>query len=265
MPFTLITGTFRPTAGIPDGDSVRFEPDDPALMRSIPGVDMPLTATTVQLRYEGIDTLEKNAIQPHADRARNANLALLGTQGVNDQQGAPGYILTRQGDMKSGRPICFVYAGSAPAADGTSVFLKAADLPNSVNYQLLERGLAYPLFYETLFKELRDALVVALNAGRLANAADSHINLDQSLTGVQYTGQNNLAALPPIFPKLFRRLDSWNQPTLNGFLASLENDDERVFTLSDGRFIGFQEALDVNGNTIKMLYAPEDMVFRPKP
>ena len=62
MPFTLIKGTFRPAAGTPDGDSVRFAPDDPALMRSIPRVRMPPNATTVQLRYEGIDALEKHAI-----------------------------------------------------------------------------------------------------------------------------------------------------------------------------------------------------------
>ena len=28
MPFTLIQGTFRPDTGRPDGDTVRFAPDD---------------------------------------------------------------------------------------------------------------------------------------------------------------------------------------------------------------------------------------------
>ena len=81
MPFTLIKGIFRPAAGTPDGDSVRFAPDDPGLMRSIPRVRMPPNATAVQLRYEGIDALEKHAIQPHAQNARDTNLALLGTGG----------------------------------------------------------------------------------------------------------------------------------------------------------------------------------------
>src|SRR3954471_24978466 len=103
MPFTLIKGSFRPAAGTPDGDSVRFEPDDPDLMRSIPGVRMPAGQTTVQLRYEGIDALEKKAIQPYARNARDTNLHLLGTQGADDPVGARGYILTRQGDKKSGR------------------------------------------------------------------------------------------------------------------------------------------------------------------
>ena len=81
-----------------------------------------------------------------------------------------------------------------------------------------------------------------------------------------YTGQADLGALPPIFPKLFRRLDDWNGDTLQGFITWLEqNDNERVHTLSDDRSIGFQDGLEVNGAHVRMLYAPEDMVFRPKP
>ena len=265
MPFTLIKGKFRPAAGTPDGDSVRFEPASPALMRSIPGVRMPPSATTVQLRYEGIDTLEKHAVQPHANNARDTNLRLLGTQGVGDPVGAAGYILTREGDKKSGRPICFVYPGETTEEDGSSIFLQPARVPDSVNYKLMEGGMAYPLFYETLFKELRDVLLQALAAAR-GNPNVGHINLDQSRAGVNYAGPTFLDTPPPIFPKLFRRLDSWNGPTLQGFLQSVEqNDGERMHTLSDDRFIGFHDGLEVNGNNVKLLYAPEDMVFRPKP
>jgi hypothetical protein len=262
-------GHFRPAAGTPDGDSVRFEPDDPDLMRAVPGVEMSHQAITVQLRYEGIDTLEKHAIQPHATDARDANLQLLGTEGPSDPVGSRGYVLTREGDMKTRRPICFVFVGDPDETDGSSVRLEAARVRSSVNYQLLEAGMAYPLFYETLFKELRDVLVVALNNARAANPRRGHITLDQSGAGVEYSGRHNLDELPPIFPKLFRRLDGWNGwdgQTLDGFLTWLDQtENERVHTLSDGRFIGFQDALEVTGNRIRMLYAPEDMVFRPKP
>ena len=264
MPFTLIKGKFQPAAGIPDGDSVRFAPDDPDLMRSIPRVRMPLNAVTVQLRYEGIDALEKHAIQPHAQQARDKNLELLGTTGPNDAVGSRGYILTREGDKKSGRPVCFVYTGDTKKDDGSPVFLDPARVRESVNYKLIDAGMVYPLFYETLFKELREELLRGLNAARANNRG--YINRDESAKGVTYTGPDDLAALPPIFPKLFRRLDSWNGETLQGFRMWLEqNDDERVYTLSDGRFIGFQDALKVVGDTVRVLYAPEDMVFRPKP
>lgn len=264
MPFTLVKGTFIPGAGIPDGDSVRFKPDNIDLMRSIPRVRMSATATTVQLRFEGIDALEKHAIQPHATDARDLNLQLLGTQGANDDVGASGFILTREGDKKSGRPICFVYSGETDKEDGHSFRLESEHLPTSVNYRLLEEGMAYPLFYETLFAELRVKLTEAFHAALVAGKP--YISLDASQTGVTYEGPNALDQLPPIFPKLFRRLDDWNGQTLDGFLAWLAaNDNERVHTLSDGRFIGFQDTLEVNGNQIRLKYAPDDMVFRPKP
>lgn len=215
MPFILVKGTFRPAAGTPDGDSVRFEPDDRDLMRSIPRVRMKAGARTVQLRYEGIDALEKHAIEPHAQNARDANLRLLGTTGAADPAGARGYILTREGDMKAGRPVCFVFAGEADEDDGTAVFLRSDRVRHSVNFQLLEAGMAYPLFYETLFKELRD---------------------------------------------------EWNGTTLKGFLTWLDqNDDERVHTLSDHRFIGFQDVVEISAKTLRLLYPPQDLVFRPKP
>src|SRR5215218_9795870 len=176
MGFTLIKGRFRPAAGVPDGDSVRFEPDDADLMRSIPRVRMPPNATTVQLRYEGIDTLEKHAIQPHAQNARDTNLALLGTGGADDDIGARGFILTREGDMKSGRPVSFVFAGETADEDGKSVFLRPEQVRDSVNGKLVEAGLAYPLFYETLFKELREVLIAALQAARAADR--EYISLD---------------------------------------------------------------------------------------
>ena len=264
MAFTLVKGRFRPAAGIPDGDSVRFEPDDADLMRSIPRVRMPPNATTVQLRFEGIDALEKHAIQPHANDARDFNLRLLGTQGVNDAVGARGYILTREGDKKSGRPVCFVYPGATDEDDGANVFLRAERVRGSVNFQLMQAGMVYPLFYETLFKELREVLVEALVEARDGNRG--YIVLDESAIGVAYAGPHALGDLPPIFPKLFRRLDDWNGPTLQGFKDWLDrNDNERTHTLSDDRFIGFQDTLEVNGNSVRLLYAPEDMVFRPKP
>lgn len=271
MPFTLIKGTFRPAAGNPDGDSVRFQPDDRDLMRSIPRVRMSATATTVQLRYEGIDALEKHAVQPHAVNARDLNLQLLGTTGASDAQGARGFILTREGDKKSGRPVCFVFAGDDTtlvkedgADDGDAIFLQSAAVRHSVNYKLMEAGKVYPLFYETLFKELRDELIIGLQDARTAH--NEYIILDSSNEGFDYLGPHDLNLLPPIFPKLFRRLDDWNGATLQGFRGWLErNDNERVFILSEGRFLGFQDCLEINGNHIKMIYAPEDMVFRPKP
>jgi len=184
-------------------------------------------------------------------------------EGADDDVGARGFILTREGDMKSGRPVSFVFAGETADEDGKSVFLRPEQVRDSVNAKLVEAGLAYPLFYETLFKELREVLIAALQAARAADR--EYISLDASMTGAVYAGPNNLNELPPIFPKLFRRLDEWNGETLAGFRLWLEqNDNERLFTLPDGRFLGIQDVVAVEGGQVRLLYAPEDMVFRPK-
>src|SRR5688500_3517212 len=58
MPFTLIKGAFRITGLSPDGDSIRFVADAPALIHALPGPFDPNPKDNAQLRLEGIDTLE---------------------------------------------------------------------------------------------------------------------------------------------------------------------------------------------------------------
>ena len=70
MPFRLVKGQFVPGEGVPDGDSVKFRPLVREFITSLPGVRMGPNATSVQLRYEGIDALEKHAMQ--AARGRGA-------------------------------------------------------------------------------------------------------------------------------------------------------------------------------------------------
>ena len=57
MPFTLIKGTFEPSFGIPDGDSIRFVPDDPSpifrLRRRGFAPKLNQKNGSIQLRYEG--------------------------------------------------------------------------------------------------------------------------------------------------------------------------------------------------------------------
>jgi hypothetical protein len=144
------------------------------------------------------------------------------------------------------------------------VVLGADRVRESVNHAMLAAGMAYPLFYETLFQELRTPLVDAARSARATQRG--YIVHDQSATGVTYSGPHTLGELPPIFPKLFRRLDEYNGETLQSFVTWLDEvDNERVHTLSDDRFVGFQDVLEVTGDQVRMRYAPEDLVFRPKP
>jgi len=261
MPFRFIPGKFRPDIGIPDGDSVRFKADDPALLDSIESRPaMFLSEMTVQLRYEGIDTLEKNAIQPFASQATAQNLALL--MGAGGSSRPRGYILSRMFDNTgSRRPISFVFSGELDATPGDSIFLTVDLVKRSVNYKLIEGGFAYPFFFKTLFAELREAFV---EATRSAQAAGRGVwAADGTLTGVDFAGRDDIDELAPIFPRLFRRLEDFGtRPDgLAGFPDFVDRMNTRLMTISDARLIEFADVIAVEGNNVKMVRDPTDLVF----
>lgn len=262
MPFVLIQGTFEPTSGVPDGDSVRFSADEDQLFDKLDGRIEFKSGGQVQLRYEGIDALEKAAIQPFSSDATERNIELLGGK----KAGLPGYILSSNADG-NGRPVCFVFTGEPPKWNnsGRGDELKADLLRESINYKLLQEGQVYPLFYETLYKELRDEMVAA-TAEAQAEAAGIW-SADRSTQGFSLEIPPNLSELPPIFPKLWRRLEAFYQrrsnrnKKLNQFIESLSRGKDRLFTIPDQRSIKFSTALKVKGNELRMLYKPEEMVF----
>jgi endonuclease YncB( thermonuclease family) len=261
MPFSIIKGIFNPQNGVPDGDSVRFLADDDTLFDQLVGRVEFKSGGEVQLRYEGIDALEKAAIQPFSANATKRNIELLG----GTENGQPGYILSNHTD-KNGRPVCFVFTGEAPEADGAEIVLEADRLQQSVNYQLLATGYGYPLFYETLYKELRDEMIQAVQMAR--QKKQGLWPEDGSNKGVVIKSPVNLAKVAPIFPKLWRRLEAfYGRPsnrtkTVKQFLASLAQGSDRLFTLPDQRSIKFATALEVNKDTLKLKYKPEELIFR---
>lgn len=267
MPFTLIKGEFVPEAGRPDGDSMRFRPENPTplFMLKRRGAPPKINQSngTIQLRFEGIDTMESKAAEPFSKDATKSNLDLCGVP--NGTGTAPGYILTNQ-IGPNGRPIAFVYSGTAIEPDGASVFLEEERLKESINYKQIEQGHAYPLFYDTLFFSLRQVLSDAVKEVR-----ESNINLwsvDVTNSGTNYSGFQSLLTMPPIFPKLWRRLDKYsrdsdtmNPNTLEEFKEYMESiREERVFILSEGRSTGFDDIIQTSGNIVKLKYRPEDVV-----
>ncbi|MEM7410456.1 MAG: hypothetical protein AAF430_09515 [Myxococcota bacterium] len=269
MPFTLIRGTFDPKAGRPDGDSVRFRPDDPSLVFRLRQRGRPPKINqnngTVQLRFEGIDTMESRANPPISGAATTSNLELLGTP--NGDEEAPGYILSNQLGPH-GRPIAFVFTGDPPSGenDGDSIFLDADRVKQSVNFLQVERGHAYPLFYDTLYSDLRstfyDGVVEARSHG-LGVWAD-----DASQVGAEWNGEASLATMPPLWPKLWRRLDTYERdPDIVDPQRLDEFEDylrfqrpERVFILSQGRSTDLVNVVTVNGNRAGLDRQPEDIV-----
>lgn len=260
MAFTLIKGVFNPLNGEPDGDSVRFLADDDSLFDRLEGVVKFKSDGEVQLRYEGVDALEKAALKPFSSDATAKNIELLGGK----QQGLPGYILSNHTD-KYGRPVSFVFAGEPSGDDGSEIFLDAELLQQSVNYQMAASGFLYPMFYESLYQEIREELTEAVQAARAKKLG--FWAKDASTKGVTIKAPPKMAELDPIFPKLWRRLNDFygrnsnKKKPVSEFLKDLAKGQDRLFTTRDQRFIKFSTALEVKGDVIKLRYKPEEMIF----
>jgi hypothetical protein len=257
MPFVLIKGTFFPGVGIPDGDSVRFAADDLSLWDRLDGrVDDPGTNDTLQLRFEGIDSIEKTATQPLATQSRDSMLGLIGAGSLNDTP--RGHILSRSVDPH-GRPIVFAFAGDAPELDGAEIFLDSARLRDSVNFQQVRSGFAYPLYYNTLFRDLRITLNEALEEARADNRG--YWPSDATLRGVEIVMRSELAQIAPIWPKLWRRLEEFlrNHQGLSGFLAFIRGTRERADDLTICEQRSLDNFIDVEGNTVKMTVDPRHL------
>jgi hypothetical protein len=291
VPFFVITGSFhlvgRTSTGAesgfePDGDSMQFRPANPALLDLLTqvGARYKLTAIgSTQLRFEGIDALElhfdgTHQPRPIADRSRNY---LTGELDMNPvpyrppkntrvrppvmRDAIPGFILSRSLEAK-GRPVAFAYEGAPPQADGSEVYLRPSLLRQSLNFRSLERGHAYPLFYDTLFADLRKALAQAAISARRARRG--LWRSDRSSRGLAVTDQAALEREGVIFPKLFRRLtDFLKQPgaTMDRFLLWLAATKEQVLELPSMNFTHFDDVLAVQGNTVKMRLRPEEIAF----
>ena len=301
MLYRLIKGTFKPETGDPDGDSVRFAPDDPLLLSDLPrGRERPYVHKgngTINIRYEGIDTLEEYQDPPKpkknekkkeeakdekkrrfAEEATKKNLELLGTPCGTGETRC--YILTKLiGGY--GRPIAFVFTGCPPEkdgtciSDGTCVSLDVEWMQKSINFHLICEGYAYPSFYSTLADDLREAIhAKAAEAKRKGCGFWPNDKTCKEVTvEVTSDSKNPLRRIDPIFPKFWRRLKyyredmgftgNWSESfTLKYFKEYLKDrGGDRVLIISKSRFTRLHEIIEVEGNTIKMLYGPEDLIF----
>lgn len=284
MPFTLIKGTFHVIAYSPDGDSVKFEANNPKNWDKISGHHkIKQTKGRAQLRFEGIDALEthyqpkvKGATkvgQPLGQVARDFTLKALGIKNVkwgpggnkvvSADDGVPGYIITRDADI-FGRPISFVFAGAAPEADGSSLNFDTARLQKTINYKLIQSGMAYPTYYRTLFSDLRDELTKAVKKAR---AAKKGLWPKDKTSGFVFNGIKSITQANPIFPKLFRRLVEHVQSggQIGTFIKFLGKKADGVLILPQAHHTSaLDTVVQVKGKKVAMTVLPENLVFDPQ-
>ncbi|MCF0050431.1 hypothetical protein LXM25_10205 [Dyadobacter sp. LJ53] len=288
MPFTLIKGKFHVRNYSPDGDSIRFEPDNTAFVQALPGGRPKFNARNhVQLRLEAIDTLETHYTPPSgggvyhqpltlANKAMDSLLSFVGITDVewdvlhktvvSANDGTPGYIVTRAIE-KYGRPIAFVFAGDIDKEDGASIFLTTKHLRDSYNYQALLQGYAYPTYYEGLFFDLRETLNEAVLEAR-DQRRELHA-VDATHTGIDASSLISITQDVCIMPKLFRRLCEYmvNYGTAIGFKEKLALSKEPVLDLVNNNFTHFDTFIeqDPDSSLIKLTRFPEQLIFDPMP
>ena len=292
MTFIVISGTFhlvgqtragKPSGFEPDGDSIQFRPDDPSLLDRLERVGAPYRLTSIsstQLRLEGMDALElhfqgSHQPRPLADEARDdltgrcdlnpvpyAPPERLRVQPPVPHDGTPGYIAARSLEVY-GRPVAFAFSGLPSQPDGSELFLDPKLLRTSLNYRSVASGHSYPLYYDTLFVDLRETFTKAVKKARKDRTGVW--KSDRTAAGVKAATQDDLEAKGVVFPKLFRRLTSYLDAVpaggVDGFLPWLAKTKEQVFDLSTNNFAHLDDLLAVQGSKVRLTVPPEQLVF----
>lgn len=172
-----------------------------------------------------------------------------------------GYILSRALEAK-GRPVAFAFEGAPPAADGSEVFLKPSLLKKSLNYKSIAVGHAHPLFFDTLFVDLRETFTAAAVAARKKKLG--LWKSDRSQKGLRVSDQASLELKGVMFPKLFRRLTEFlaqQPPDVSGFLERVAEKKEHVLALPTNNVTHFDNVLSVEGDKVRLTRRPEEIVF----
>lgn len=289
MSMLVIEGTYRPIGARPDGDSVRFYPDNPADWDRVQGPHRVRRNKSggAQLRLDGIDALETHFTTASGEThqpprfAKAASAELLdwlgfadivrhprdGTVTTCEPTQIPGYIFTRTADI-NGRCVALAGKGPAPAASGTRAFVDIAMVQRTANYHQLAHGLAYPTFYRKLFPDLRTAMC---EAAKTARADQTGLwPKDVTQTGATVAERRSLTEHLVILPKLFRRLAAYlalndGDLSLAGFPDYLDQQNDRLFILSTGHWTSFDTIVQISGDdTVKLTVQPEDVIFEEK-
>lgn len=243
--YTIVHGKFVIIGFEPDGDSVRFIPDNPATLQNLPGsrhIRFSHHDGSVQLRFEGIDAPELHygtSAQPMGETARNALLKEMGFEGVTFGNPAKptlvtgaakdtirGAILT-QGADPFGRPISYVFLDQAiwdlhlPEDEGW-VFVDDRILHQCINIRLVAQGMAYYLGYTSTPEAHR-----TIFANTAISARGDRLGIWAMDTTADFVPEQaaviDSIAKQLIFPKFFRRCIDYEKAVRKGFQGNLKD------------------------------------------
>lgn len=295
--YTVVTGDYwihdprDPKHGPrPDGHSISFRPHDPAMLQRLPrlsGTPPVIRDGSITLRHEGIATLEthfgggrpRHQALHFAQAARGLHLASLGYTGVSfsaewpgivktvDRDPLPGHVLANGIDA-SGRLVALAYTGRAAEPEGSTVYVDEQRLGRSINAEMVRAGLAYVEPYDSmpmaLVRYLRSVVHQVRN--------DHHGLWPQEGVSIRHAARirslDELQALV-MWPKLFRRLAAYfdeGHTGLSEFDAWIRQDRLRrddALRLPDGELGHMHDTYLVEGDSLRLRFAPEDLLIAP--
>jgi endonuclease YncB( thermonuclease family) len=279
MSFFLIKGTFHAQGYSPDGDSIRFQADDSANWKKLSGPAVALNARKhAQIRMEAIDALETHykAFHQPPRLARAAGRFLLSGLGITDvvwdetkttvikaRDGTEGFILARSTESNR-RPVAFVFSGEAEEKDGSEITLEEAGVMQSLNYKLLARGMAYPMYYNGLFSDLR--LVFTEAAVRARAEGRGFWPYDKTIKGFSISDLKSITEDVVVLPKLFRRIIGYmgEGGRIDGFADHLLKDCEPLVRIQQAHFTRLDAVVEVRDERVRMTEKPENLIFIDK-
>ncbi len=278
MSFILIKGTFHIKGYCPDGDSIRFQACDRDNWSKLFGPPVDLNAYGhAQLRMEAIDAPEThyNGYHQPLHLARPAARSLLSSLGIDEvvwdgfyskvlyaEDGCEGYILARSTE-RNRRPVAFVFAGETEEKDGSEVLLECDLLKESLNYRLMDRGLVYPAYYNSLFSDLRIELTKAAKKAKMEGKGIWPS--DKTNTGFTVS-MDDLTEQFTIFPKLFRRIIEHTSAggKIEGFKKFLAANCDPLVKIPLVNFTRLDAVVEIEGDHVRLAEAPEDLIFLDK-
>jgi endonuclease YncB( thermonuclease family) len=276
----------------PDGDSVRFVADTPALYRQLARAYRitPSTADgSVQLRFEGVDAPELHygsAAQPLGAVARDRLLERLGFSNVvyraspptmvasaEPPEGVGAAILSAMAEA-NGRPVSYVLTGDDASlpADGAWTLVDEALLGRTANAWLLGEGLAYYTVYTSTPVAHRDALrALAADARRRrAGVWELDRSGDFALVDQHSIGPDGQLVLP----KLFRRCSDYLKAVAKGLSGNLADwivsvstgsrDENDGVLVCDRVQVHLADLLEQRNNRVAFQADPLDITFIEK-
>ncbi len=236
--YNIIKGSFVPKNYEPDGDSVRFIADRPDPYQDLHGsynIKPSKRDRSVQLRFESVDAPELHygtEAQRLGDKARDQLLVWMGFKNIQfypnnptqvrscDPETVRGAILSKAADIY-GRPISYVLLEDDAALldDGNWVKVDADLLKKTINYRLLDEGVAYYTVYTSTPFIHRKILSEVASKARNANKGVWKLDMTSDFVLVNQNSIGPEGQL--ILPKLFRRCTDYLIDVHKGFQGNL--------------------------------------------